>query len=168
MEQQLKSILTAVANDTLEKLAFLFAFADEERDHDSPDPAVVGRVEFDGYFDGFLTMRISDSVIPELACNMLGLDDEAQVSNTQQQDALKELLNVICGNALPAIAGDEVEFNIATPEILPAMDSAHPDRIDNPACIARLMLEEGSCDLYFFIEGEFPELTLPSDSARDL
>jgi len=168
MEQQLKSILTAVTNDTLEKLAFLFAFADEDRNHDSPDPAVMGRVDFNGYFNGFLMMRISDSVIPELAGNMLGLDDEARISKAQQQDALKELLNVICGNALPAIAGEEVEFNIATPEILPSMDSAHSNQKDNPACIARLMLEEGFCDLYFFIEGEFPELTFQNDSARSL
>jgi len=168
MEQQLKSILTSVTNDTLEKLAFLFAFADEERVNDSPDPAVVGRVDFHGYFDGFLLMRISDSVIPELASNMLGLDDDAQIAKAQQQDALKELLNVICGNALPAIAGDQVEFNIAAPEILSSMDSAHLNQKDKPACIVRLMLEEGSCDLYFFIEGEFPDLTFHNDSARDL
>lgn len=164
MEQQLKSILMAVANDTLEKLAFLFAFADEGRDHDSPDPAVVGRVKFDGYFDGFLMMRISECVIPELTSNMLGLDDGAQISQAQQQDALKELLNIICGNALPAIAGDDVEFNIATPELLPPMKSAHLGQIDNAACIARLMLEDGSCDLYLFIEGELPELTFHDDA----
>jgi CheY-specific phosphatase CheX len=159
MEQQLKSILTAVTNDTLEKLAFLFAFADEERDIDSPDPAVVGRVDFNGHFKGFLMMRISESVVPELASNMLGLDDDAQISETQQQDALQELLNVICGNALPAIAGDQVEFSIAAPEILSLMDAAHLNQKYTPACIVRMMLEEGSCDLYFYIEGEVPELT---------
>jgi chemotaxis protein CheY-P-specific phosphatase CheC len=166
MEQQLKSILTAVTNDTLEKLAFLFAFPDNERVNDSSDPAVVGRIDFNGYFDGFLLMRISDCAIPELANNMLGLDDDAQISRAEQQDALKEMLNVICGNVLPALAGDQVEFNIQAPEILTPTQSAQLSRKGQPACTVRLTLEEGFCDLYFFIQGEFPELTLHNDSEK--
>jgi chemotaxis protein CheY-P-specific phosphatase CheC len=164
MEQQLKSILTAVANDTLEKLAFLFAFPDNKRINDSSDPALAGRIDFKGYFDGFLLMRISACVIPELANNMLGLADDAQISRAEQQDALKEMLNVICGNALPAIAGDQVEFNIQTPEILTPTQSVQLSQKGRPACTVRLTLEEGFCDLYFFIQGEFPELTLHNDS----
>ncbi|CAB1059681.1 hypothetical protein D1BOALGB6SA_4443 [Olavius sp. associated proteobacterium Delta 1] len=164
MEQQLKNILTTVAGDTLEKLAFLFVFPDDERVNDGPGPAVVGRVDFNGYFDGRLLMRISASAIPELANNMLGLDDDVEISNTEQQDALKEILNVICGNALPAIAGDQVEFNIAAPEILSQNDTTKLIHKDKPVCIVRLMLEEGFCDVYFFIQGELPELTLHNDS----
>lgn len=164
MEQQLKSILTAVANDTLEKLAFLFAFADDERVNDGPDPAVVGRVDFNGYFGGSLLMRISTSAMPELANNMLGLDDDAEISNAEQQDALKEILNVICGNALPAIAGDQVEFNIGAPEIISQQDAAKLKSKGKPACVVRLMLEEGFCDLYLFIQGELPELRIDNDS----
>ena len=166
MKQQLKNILTAVANETLEKLAFLFAFPDDERVNDGPDPAVVGRVDFNGYFDGRLLMRISACVIPELANNMLGLDDDAEISNTEQQDALKEILNVICGNALPAIAGDQVEFNIAAPEILSQKDTAKLNHEDQPVCVVRLMLEDGFCDLYLFIQGELPELKINNDSEQ--
>jgi CheY-specific phosphatase CheX len=164
MEQQLKSILTAVTNDTLEKLAFLFAFPDDERVNDGPDPAVVGRVEFNGYFDGSLLMRISACAIPELANNMLGLDDDAEISKAEQQDALKEILNVICGNALPALAGDQVEFKIEAPEILSPKDAAKLNQKGKPACVVRLMLEEGFCDVYFFIHGELPELNINNDS----
>ena len=73
MEQQLNNILTTVATDTLEKLAFLFAFPDDQRVDDSSEPAVAARVEFGGYFDGCLWMRISAGAVPELANNMLGL-----------------------------------------------------------------------------------------------
>ncbi len=167
MERRIKSILTAVTNDTLEKLAFLFAFADDKRVSDSPDPAVAGRIDFSGYFDGFLLMRFAACAIPELANNMLGLDDDARISKAKQQDALKELLNVICGNALPALAGDQVEFNIEAPEIISPEDWAQLNRKGNPACIVRLTLEEGFCDLYFFIQGEFPDRTLHNDSEKD-
>jgi chemotaxis protein CheY-P-specific phosphatase CheC len=164
MEQQLKSILTSVTSATLEKLAFLFTFPDNERVNDGPDPAVVGRVDFNGYFDGRLLMRISACVIPELANNMLGRDDDAEISDSEQQDALKEILNVICGNALPAIAGDQVEFNIVAPEILSQKDAAKLNHEDQPVCVVRLMLEEGFCDLYLFIQGELPELKIINDS----
>ena len=50
MKQQIKNILAVVTNETLEKLAFLFAFSDDERVHDGPAPAMTGRVDFNGYF----------------------------------------------------------------------------------------------------------------------
>jgi chemotaxis protein CheY-P-specific phosphatase CheC len=125
---------------------------------------VVGRVDFNGYFDGRLLMRISACVIPELANNMLGRDDDAEISDSEQQDALKEILNVICGNALPAIAGDQVEFNIVAPEILSQKDAAKLNHEDQPVCVVRLILEEGFCDLYLFIQGELPELKIINDS----
>jgi len=166
MEQQLKSILTAVANDTLEKLAFLFAFPDDERLNDGPDPAVVGCVNFNGYFGGSLLMRISTCAVPELTINMLGLDDDAEISNADQQDALKEILNVICGNALPAIAGDQVEFKIEAPEILSQMDAVKLKKKGKPACVVRLTLEEGFCDVLFFLQGKLPELKITNDSEQ--
>jgi CheY-specific phosphatase CheX len=160
MAQQLKSTLTWVANETLEKLAFLFAFADDERRDDVPEPAVTGWVEFDGLFCGSLFLRVSASVVPELAKNMLGLEDEAEISNEAQQDALKELLNVITGNALPAIAGDQAEFNIGAPEIISSKEARKQISKVPPACVVRLMLEDGYCDVYFFARGQIPELKI--------
>jgi len=164
MEQKIKSILTRVTSETLERLAFLFTFADEERDTDGPGPAVVGRVEFNGFFPGSLLVRVSDSGLQELAVNMLGLDDNEEISAEDKQDAFKEMLNVICGNALPAIAGNQVEFKIGSPEILSEAASATELSEANPDCIVRLMLEEGFCDVYFFVEGRLPESILENES----
>jgi len=160
MAQQLNSILAGVTSDTLEKLAFLFAFPDDERSHDGPEPAVTGRVEFNGMFRGALVVRLSTSVMVELANNMLGLEDDAEISPEAQQDAFKEVLNVVCGNALPAIAGDQVEFNIGAPEILSLKDARKQIGNNTPACLVRLTLEDGYCDVYFFAEGRLPELIL--------
>ena len=157
MTQPLKNILTGITNDTLERLAFLFAFPDEDRSQDGPEPAVTGRVEFSGLFCGSLVVRVSTSIIPELAANMLGLEDDAEISVEAQQDAFKELTNVICGNLLPAIAGDQVEFTIGAPETLAASDARNLLSRDTPACVVRLTLEDGYCDVYFFTAGELPE-----------
>ena len=158
MEQQLKSIIAATANDTLEKLAFLFVLSDDEWTDDQPEPVVTGRVAFNGHFGGSLMIQLSSAVIPELACNMLGLDDEDEISDADQQDALKEILNVICGNVLPAVAGDQVEFNIDAPEILTLTDAVQVRTKNKPASAVRLNLEEGVCDLFFFVDGDIPEI----------
>ena len=164
MEQKIKSILARVTSETLERLAFLFTFADDERDIDGPEPAVAGRVDFSGFFAGSLLMRVSSSGIQELAVNMLGLDDDDEISADDKQDEFKEMINVICGNALPAIAGNQVEFKIDPPEILSETAAAALLNEPNPECIVRLMLEEGFCDVYFFIEGRLPEFILENES----
>ena len=157
MEQQIRHILTVVANETLEKLAFIFAFADDERVNDGPSPAVTGRVDFNGYFTGSLMMRISQGAVGELAVNMLGLDDGCEISDAEQQDAFKEMLNVICGNLLPAIAGDQMEFHTGPPVVIPEDDARTELNQHAPVCVARLMLEDGFCDLYFYTDSRIPE-----------
>jgi chemotaxis protein CheX len=167
MTQQLKSILSGVVNETLERLAFMFAFPDDDRSQDGPEPAVTGRVEFSGLFCGSLVVRFSTSVIPELTANMLGLADDAEISGEAQRDAFKELINVICGNVLPSIAGDQVEFNIGAPETLSSLDVRELLGRDIPACVVRLMLEGGYCDVYLFTEGELPESAIKLESGQD-
>lgn len=165
MQQQIKNILSVVTNETLEKLAFLFAFPDDDRVNDGPAPAVTGRVDFNGYFCGSLMMRISQAAVMELATNMLGLDDDAMVSDGQQQDAFKEMLNVICGNLLPAVAGDQVEFKIGPPEILAEDDARIELTNKKPRCVERLMLEDGFCDVYFFADEQLGEDVILKASA---
>lgn len=157
MGRQIKHILTVVANETLEKLAFIFAFADDERVNDGPPPAMTGRVEFNGCFSGVLMVRISLGAVTELATNMLGLDDHCEISDAEQQDAFKEMLNVICGNLLPAIAGDRMEFHIGPPDVLSEDEARIELDKKDPLCVARLMLEDGFCDLYFYPDGRLPD-----------
>ena len=166
MDQQIRNIMAVVANETLEKLAFIFAFPDDERVKDGPAPAVTGRVDFNGYFSGVLMMRISQGAVTELAANMLGLDDDCEISGDEQQDAFKEMLNVICGNLLPAIAGDQMEFNIGAPAILSEDEARIELTKKNPLCVARLMLEGGFCDLYFYPAGGLPKDICLKESAE--
>jgi chemotaxis protein CheY-P-specific phosphatase CheC len=163
MGQKIKNILAAVTSDTLEKLAFLFVFPDEERDSDGPRPVIVGRVEFNGFFSGSLVLRMSSSVLAELSANMLGVDDDAVVSHEDQQDAFKEMLNVICGNLLPAIAGDHVVFNIKAPEIILEEDTKTEMGEENPMCVERLTVEDGFCDVYLFIKGKIPDIVVEDE-----
>ena len=158
MRAKLEEIMSKVTIETLEKLAFMFAFPYEGEPRDS---MVAGRVSFTGPFSGTLVMMISIEVLRELAANMLGLDDGEETTEDHRSDALKETMNVVCGNLLPAIAGDEVVFDIGVPGVLPAdqeikRGAGIPDAIE-PSARVNLDLDEGQCVLFLFLDGEIPK-----------
>jgi CheY-specific phosphatase CheX len=154
MTESIKDTLYRITEGVLEQLAFILSFPEEELSAIDPSTAVSATVNFSGPFSGRLVVLISESDLPELAGNMLGTDEET--TTAERHDALKELINVVCGNLLPEIAGKKAVFNVAAPEVL-----THPHQFDDessPAAVAKLSLEEGQCDLYLFIdEGSLPE-----------
>ncbi|MDM8522779.1 chemotaxis protein CheX [Desulfococcaceae bacterium HSG8] len=163
MKEQIKDTLYSVAEEVLEKLAFIFSFPEDERDQIDFDSAVAARVSFIGPFKGTLVMIVSTQALPELTGNMLGLENNEETTTEQQYDAVKELINVICGNLLPSIAGKETVFNVDPPEIVKYTDdvlkpfSAENGKPAEPASVARLDLDEGECDLFLFVDGQLPE-----------
>jgi len=149
MTEQIREALSQVAVDTFEKLAFMFAFPEPGEPGQQIEDVILAGVVFSGPFSGRVLMGISAALLPELAANMLGLDDEADVTLEQQYDALKETLNVVCGNLLPAIAGREPIFNMEMPKIL------SQDEMRESESLARVRLEfdEGECDLAIYVDG---------------
>ena len=94
-----------------------------------------------------------DLVIADI--NMPVMNGEEMID--RMLDAFKELTNVICGNALPAIAGDLAEFNIKAPVTLSSTDARNLISKGTSACVVRLALEEGYCDVYLFTEEKLTE-----------
>ena len=133
--------LAEVTADTLEKLAFLFATP-----MDAPTPIddarlTTVRVAFAGAFAGGVELSLSGPVLDELAVNMLGADDGEPIAPEARLDALKELVNVVCGNLLPILGGGEAVFNIQAPVVVPDESAGWTD------CAARceLALDQGVC-----------------------
>ena len=120
--------LRRVAEQTFENLAFMFALADDEAAGVEPEDLLIGKVGFDGPFRGELTLR------------------------APQTDALRELLNVICGNLLPEIAGSEAVFDVLAPRLAEAGETT----IGEPAGRAWLMLETGRVELSLTLEQSVP------------
>lgn len=150
MNSKYNEILQRVAESTFESLAFILPMPDNEG---AGWPTVAVSVGFSGHFSGLLFLKVSDGILPELATNMLGLEDEQSgPSHEQQNDALKELANVICGNFLPEIAGTEAEFAVNAPEIID--DGEIPEATDRyrPVASVQLNLDSGNAELSFFAE----------------
>ena len=157
MSATIDAVLAREAADTLEKLAFIFAFA-EEAPEEAPPPGVTARVVFRGPFTGTLVLSIDPAALPELAANMLGIDEGEPIEDAQQHDALKETLNIVCGNVLPAIAGHRAVFDLAPPEI--GDPAAAPS--GRLAGSAVLSLDEGMVQLWLYVDGD-PAQVLPPE-----
>jgi hypothetical protein len=138
---------------TLERLAFMFAYPDEERQTAGPGPVVAACVSFAGPVSGQLALQMSAAALPELTANMLGLEPDEAIDASQQHDALRETVNVICGNLLPALFGPSSVFSIGAPQVL-AADAPGCPAGGTPVATARLALDTGWCDLQLYTGSE--------------
>jgi len=158
MNEKLKKILTGIASETFEGLAFMFGFPEDDASAVSNEDMIFAQVDFEGAFSGRVVLAVSRSPVEELTANMLGLEDEeTDVSPEDQADALRETLNVICGNLLPAIGGKDTVFDIHSPEILPDATSIGSMPEAGLVTTARLSLEDEPCQLWLYVNEKNPE-----------
>ncbi|MHC4715583.1 MAG: chemotaxis protein CheX [Planctomycetota bacterium] len=166
MTSLLEQTLCYVAEEQFESLAFMFPVPE---DPDTPETVAeewtTVRVGFAGPFGGQLHLAVPSRMLPILGANMLGMDDGAP-SPDQQVDALKEMINVVCGNLLPTIAGAEAVFNVEAPELVGAGPSPQVPLEPPPAAATRVILDEGAAELCLFVDGRVPDVELPAEEDR--
>jgi CheY-specific phosphatase CheX len=157
MDEVLRETLARAAEQTFEGLAFMFALSPDEPPSPEP-PSAAASVAFGGPFSGTLIVSVADVMLPQLAANMLGLDDGAEPSPDKQHDALKELANVVCGHFLPLLAGPTAVFDVEAPRFLADDPVPASCRGRAPSAVTRLSLDAGQAVLALFID----DLTQPS------
>ena len=145
MHLAMEPALYQAAALTFEELGFLFP--NEDLEPGQQTAAVDGTVcvDFQGPFNGSLILRVCGAILPTIAANMLGEDDVPSMA--LQQDVLGELGNVVCGNALPLMAGREVIFRLSPPCVLVTEPA-----LENAAAQIQIGLEEGRADVFLFVK----------------
>lgn len=130
---------------TFEELGFLFSNEEVAPEQRIAEPDGVVSVAFQGPFNGRLVLRVCGDILPGIAANMLGENEPPSLE--MQQDVLGELGNVVCGNALPLIAGRTEVFHLSAPSIV-------YDSVTDAAATAQTQigLEQGRADLLLFID----------------
>ncbi len=141
--------LTQAAVLTFEELAFLLP--DEELNDQQKAAGNEARVTvtFKGSFQGNLVVRLYGGILPSLAANMLG--EMTPPDERTQQDALGELANIICGNALPSIAGSREVFHLGAPHVERYCGSPWLQDQGSASARVSLGLEEGRAEVDLFI-----------------
>lgn len=116
-----REILAQVFSGVVENLAFMFAEEIEPDEYlPEPDDAVMARMGFQGApCKGALALAVPEEMCPEIAANVLGVDMSDETLPIKPHDALKELLNVVCGQLLVALAGEEPVFDLTVPDVRP-------------------------------------------------
>jgi len=130
--QDNKEKLAQVFCDVLMNYAFMFG--DESPKDELPNNGAVflhATVGFRGHRKGTLGILTSDGLCNELAANVLGLELEEGISENDASDALKELINVVCGQFLTEIFGEEPIFDLLPPSVSQIDEITWRELVDN-------------------------------------
>ncbi len=149
MPENLPELLSNVFSDVVENLAFMFAEVPDEGEFpEVNDPCVMAAMGFTGHQEGTIAMAVPESMCTELAANVLGLEPDDEIVSRFPHDALKELLNVTCGNVLTAMAGEEPIFDLTVPETKTIDAAAWKAFRDQPDTVS-VLLDENPVLLQF-------------------
>ncbi len=130
MQQQKSATLTAIFSDVLANLAFMFT---DEDDAALKSDAVWAEasIEYRGCVSGRLNLVYPKPFSIELAANLLGTDPDSEDVELQAEDAVKELMNIICGQLVTALHGTEALFNLSIPRVEALSDKPRFSGEDN-------------------------------------
>ncbi len=127
-EQQTQSqTLTTVFSDVLQTLAFLFT-DDEPLQPSAGDVWLETNIAYRGPVSGGLRLWCTRPFSQTLAANLLGIDQPEDLSDQQSEDAVKEFMNVVCGQYVTSAYGSDAVFCLTIPDV--AMLSESPDTQD--------------------------------------
>lgn len=117
MQDQKISTLTTVLSDVLANLAFMFT---DDGEFEAPvgERWLETSISYEGTVSGALQLICTDSFAVQMAGNLLGLDSEAELTEQEAMDAVKEFMNVLCGQYVTEAYGTEDVFNLTIPEVL--------------------------------------------------
>lgn len=112
---------TSVAESLAHSLESAFiSIAPAEPPYAAPDGMTLVRIAFTGPVCGALEMLAPRGLGALLLSNVIG-EDSSTVSAAQADDALKEIMNVVCGSLLRGTPGAQ-QFEISLPTVAPVDD----------------------------------------------
>lgn len=117
MHEEIETAVFESAVRVFETSAFMSVYPWEDG-NELPMPDIAATMTFKGHSNGSLTLQLVTRVLDMLAENMLGEPPEGEDADEKRQDALKEVLNMICGNFLTQWAGENPVFELSPPTIV--------------------------------------------------
>jgi len=115
MQKQQSATLETILSEVLANLAFMFG--DDEVGEPAEDEGwLETTIRYQGASTGTLKFRCTHGFSLLLAANLLGLDPD-QGSQEDGDDAVKEFMNIVCGQLITAWHGAEDIYSFGIPEI---------------------------------------------------
>ncbi len=145
MNKTVNDKLFEAASMVLEELCFLFSDETGRGGRHTRPLELVASVAFTGPTSGRLEIKTYGGLVPVIAANMMGRDD---TTPEERQDAMGEFANVLCGNLLPELAGQDAVYSIQHPET--GSDENESDC--ESAAEINLVYDEGDLDLFLYFD----------------
>lgn len=117
MQDQTTTTLTTVLSEVLANLAFMF---NDDCEFDPPvgEQWLETLISYEGSVSGSLRLTCTETFATQLAANLLATESGVATTRQESHDAVKEFMNVICGQYITAAYGSEDVFNLSIPEVL--------------------------------------------------
>ena len=149
-----QNVIDEVFCKVLEKQAFLFP--DKTPAAELPPQSgnmLCANIAFSGDAGkGKISFYAPETMCQEIAANFLGIEPDSDEAISKAPDALKEMLNMVCGNFLTDFAGAEAVFDLKVPDAAPISKEdwsavlARPDALcycaDDYAIVCILEMQE--------------------------
>jgi hypothetical protein len=118
MQSETRDKISSTFLEVVEQLTFMFGMPiPREELPPLEGDAYRTAMTFQGDVSGQLSMVVPVDMTAEIAGNILGLDPEDVHPGVMLTDALKEVLNVVCGHVIMALAGHGANFKLETPSL---------------------------------------------------
>lgn len=122
MQNQKTTTLTTIFSDVLANLAFMF------NDDEPSEPAggevwMETTISYHGSESGSLRLSCPTEFAALLAANLLGIDPQDRDAETKAEDAVKEFMNIVCGQLITTWYGSEQVFDLTIPQTRMLMET---------------------------------------------
>jgi CheY-specific phosphatase CheX len=142
--------LTAIFSEVLANLAFMFTDEDQAAAC-AEDTWLETVISYEGSANGTLRFRCTRSFSFLLAANLLGVDPSDDVPNTTADDAVREFMNIVCGQFVTAVHGTQEVFNLTIPRIKELSET--PDISDDNSPDSSALSVEGRLVQLSYVPG---------------
>ncbi len=127
MSQLMSQRIGELVIEALERTAFVLAeTVDAGRAAELPKPIHFSRIVYTGPTQGEVHLAASDGFVRELASSILGVEPEEVDTETQGQDAIKELANIVGGSTILELGGADCKYSLRLPELLDGSSASEP------------------------------------------
>jgi len=118
MSSEMREAMEIVATRILEDAAFLFTedASDAGARFGSGWVPSGAQLRWEGPSCGTMRVWADPSLLPVLAANMLGIDEDDPDALAKGADALREILNMVVGNSLTEAWGPGPVFHLGIPQ----------------------------------------------------
>jgi CheY-specific phosphatase CheX len=131
MPQLKPATLATIFSEVLASLAFMFT--DQEMAEPDPgEPWLETAISYRGSAKGTLRFRCTRSFAVQLSANLLGLDPLDEEATNQAEVAVKEFMNILCGQFVTSVHGTKDVFDLTIPETGEMPEMPDTEAADSP------------------------------------